>query len=298
MPKLKLVYDTEDDIPEDVRSLELYTKKDNKYVLTGVEGVKTQADIDKLNEALRKERADHTATKGKLTKFGDIDPERVPVLQSELEEAKAKIDTLTKEGKFDETKMQPLIEAAVKRATGPLEREKTQIQRDLDAARKAKEASEATIGTLKTKAKTRAIEAAIRDAAIVEKVLPAAVEDAVMLGGRVFDLEGGDEEDGSGGRIMTRDNVGVTPGLSPKEWLKDMQEKRAHWWAQSQGGGSQGGRGSPGNRADNPWSAEGWNISAQGAYYKTHGAEKAAAAAKAAGSAIGNTKPPQQRHAA
>lgn len=44
-------------------------------------------------------------------------------------------------------------------------------------------------------------------------------------------------------------------------------------------------------KADNPWSAAGWNVTRQGALIKSIGPEKAAGIAKAAGSFIGATKP-------
>jgi hypothetical protein len=42
---------------------------------------------------------------------------------------------------------------------------------------------------------------------------------------------------------------------------------------------------------DNPWSAEKWNVTRQGAIVRAMGVEKAAAIARAAGSVIGATKP-------
>jgi hypothetical protein len=45
------------------------------------------------------------------------------------------------------------------------------------------------------------------------------------------------------------------------------------------------------NRANNPWSKEGWNISRQGAFVTSQGIEKAAALARAVGCTIGSTRP-------
>ena len=61
--KLKLVVEKLDEI--DSKYHDLYTEKDGKYEFTGVEGIKTQADIDRLQTALTKERADHKSTKEK-----------------------------------------------------------------------------------------------------------------------------------------------------------------------------------------------------------------------------------------
>ena len=49
---LKTIYDNEADIPEGFAAL--YTEKNGKWELTGVQGVKTQLDVDRVQEALRK----------------------------------------------------------------------------------------------------------------------------------------------------------------------------------------------------------------------------------------------------
>ena len=284
MDKLKVTYSTTEELPEGFE--QLYTERNGRFELTGIEGVKTQSDIDKVTEGLRKERADHKTTKERLQKFGEVDPETLPATLAELEEARARIETLTKEGVLDPTKTEPLISAAVKRALGPVEREKSQLQRDLDLARKTVVEKDAEVNDLKTSAKQRSIELTLRDAAVTGKVIPQALEDVVMFGSRVFDIT-------DDGRILTRDNVsGVTPGLEAQQWLKDMQQYKPHWWPMSQGGGSRGGPGGGNNRAENPWSNEAWNITNQGKYVREHGAEKGAQAAAAMGSKLGATRPP------
>ena len=82
-----------------------------------------------------------------------------------------------------------------------------------------------------------------------------------------------------------------------KEWLKDMQEAKPHWWPASQGGGAGGGRGGLGGaRADNPWTKEGWNLTKQGQFVRQFGDAKALEAAKAAGlSGLGSTKPAESK---
>jgi hypothetical protein len=285
MAKLKTLYDTKEEVPEGYE--ELYVERNGKFELTGIEGVKTQADIDRYQAALVNEKKEHKGTKEKLQKFGELDPETVPAALAELSEVKAQLDAAIKDGKIDPEKNQAVIDAAVKRALGPVEREKTQIQRDLDAARKSKEVSDAEVVALQSDIKRTKVEGTLRDAALVSKVLPTAIDDAVMVGSRMFELT----EDG---RMLTRDGVGVTPGLEAKEWFKDMQEKRPHWWPLSQGGGARGGSGPGANRAENPFTREGWSVSKQGQVFKTLGAAKAAEMAAAAGVKIGATKPAEK----
>ncbi len=63
--KLKSVYDNSAEIPEAYR--ELYSEREGRMELTAVEGVRTNADIERLQESLRKERDDHKATREKLS---------------------------------------------------------------------------------------------------------------------------------------------------------------------------------------------------------------------------------------
>lgn len=282
--KLKVVYDTAEEIPEGFG--DLFQEKDGKFVLTGVEGIKTQADIDRVNEGLRKERTDHKATKERLQKFGDLNPDELPSKLEELATLQTQIDALKADGKFDEAKLEPMVEARLKRALGPLEREKGDLTRQIALITKAKQDAENEVGVLRTSIMHSGMERTIRDAATGAKILSTAIDDAVMLAMTAF-------EQTEDGRILVKDNnkLGITPGIEAKEFFKDMVDKRPHWWPASVGGGSGGGRGGLISRAENPWSVEGWNVTKQGAFITQHGLEKAAAAATAVGSKIGNTKP-------
>lgn len=282
--KLKTMYEKQDEIPEGFA--DLYVERHGKFELTGIEGVKTQADVDRVSEALRKEKTDHKATKEALTKFGELDPEKVPAQLEELEEVKAQLAAAVKDGKVDPEAVQERIDAAVNRAVGPLQRDKQSLEKQLQAKDKVIGEKEVAIGSLEGNIKRSKIEGLLRDNAIASKVIPTAIDDAVMVGVGMFE-----EIDG---KYVTKDGVGVTPGLEPKEWYKDMQEKRPHWWPASQGGGSRGAGGAVGRNAENPWSEAGWNVTAQGAYVTKHGEAKAAEAAKSVNSKIGATKPTKQ----
>lgn len=283
--KLKTIYDTEEEIPEGFA--ELYTERNGKWELTGVEGVKTPADIERVQEALRKEKNDHKATKQLLVPFEGLDPETIHATATELEEVKAQLDAIKADGTIDEAKLEPIIAARVAQKVAPVEREKVALTRKLDDANKKITDLGGEVTGLKTTIVTGNVERAIRDAAIVEKVNGPAIDDAVMRGTRIFEVS----EDN---RVITRDGVGVTPGLTPKEWLNDMKEKAPHWWPASVGGGAQGGpKGAAGtySGANNPWSKQGWNLTKQGALVRQLGETKAGEIAAQAGSKIGATKP-------
>lgn len=280
--KLKTIYEKQEDIPEGYG--DLYVQRNGKFELSGIEGVKTQADVDRVQEALRKEKADHKAAKDSLAKWGELDPEKVPAALEELEEVKAQLATATKEGKVDEGAVQERIEAAVNRAVGPLQRDKKALETQLNQKDKVIAEKDGEVQNLQGNIKRSKIEGILRDNAIASKVIATAIDDAVMVGLNMFE-----EVDG---KYVTKDGIGVTPGLDPKEWYKDMQEKRPHWWPPSQGGGSRGGSGPTGRTAENPWSREGWNVTKQGQYIRQHGEAKAGEAATSVGSKVGSTKPP------
>jgi hypothetical protein len=280
--RLKTIYDTEAEIPEGYA--DLYTERNGKWELTGIEGVKTQADVDRVQSALTKERSDHKVAKEALKAFEGFDPEEITAQATKLEEVSAQLEAINKDGRIDETKLEPIIAARLKQATAPLEREKLSLQRQLDDQKKNVAEKDGEVLVLKTSITTGNIERQIRDAAAEAKLVPSAVVDAVLHGRSVF-------EQTEDGRTITRDVPGVTPGLSPKEWFRDMQEKAPHWWPATVGGGSRGGSGGSLGRANNPWSKEAWNVTKQGAYVREHGEEKAGQLAAAVNSKVGATKP-------
>lgn len=281
---LKTIYATAEEIPEGYA--DLYTERNGQWELTGVQGVKTQGDVDRVQEALRKEKADHKATKSSLQAFGDLDPTQVHERLENYDSLNEQLEALKAGGAFDEEKMEPIIQSRVRQALGPIEREKTTIQRKLDEATKKIVEKDGEVGTLKSTIVSGTIERAVSDAAIKAKLLPTAITDAVMRARQIFEVT----EDN---RIITKDNSGSTPGLAPDEWFKEQIEKAPHWWPASVGGGSQGSnKGGPGGGyagANNPWSKQGWNITKQGALVRQLGETKAGEIAALAGSHIGAT---------
>lgn len=282
--RLKTIYDTEEEIPEGYA--DLYTERNGKWELTGIEGVKTQADVERVQEALRKEKVEHKATKAALIPFEGLDPEEILTTQTKLEEATAQLEAINKDGRIDETKLEPIIAARIKQAVAPLERDKTNLERQLDGQRKLVTEKDGEVVNLRTSITTDSIERTVREAAVLAKVQATALDDVALRALKIF-------EKTDDGRVITKDVPGTVPGLTPKEWLKDMEDKAPHWWPASVGGGSQGsnsGRGGSYAGANNPWSKEGWNITKQGVLVKTLGIAKAEEIAALVGSKVGSTK--------
>jgi hypothetical protein len=233
---LKALYEKQDEIPEAFRPL--FSERGGKFELTGIEGVKTQGDVDRLSTSLTKERADHKTTKGLLEAWGDLKPDEVRVKLDQYPQLE-----LAAAGKVKE-----LDDAQRKALTAPLERQ-------IDNFKKQVETLTATVTEFKGRERTRNIHDAVRAAAVESKVQATALEDVLLLAERVFDVD-------ADGKVTVKDNAGFTPGLDAKLWLQDMQAKRPHWWPPSQGGGGTGGGG--GGFPDNPWLKANWNVTKQG----------------------------------
>ncbi len=269
--KLKLSYEKREDVPDGYE--ELYDEVDGKFVLTGVEGMKTDADITRLQTSLTNERKEHKATKAKLTAYDGLDPDEVRTKLDTIEELEAKVAAST--GKTDDAAIERLVESRVKRVLAPVERE-----RDTLKAKLAETGQE--VETLKTTNKKDRIDRAVSKVAADMKVVSHAIDDVSLLASTVFEVS----EDGE---VVTKELPGLTPGLTPALWMKDMQEKRPHWWAASVGGGANG-SGLPKGQA-NPWSAKSWNLTEQGKVIREHGADKANQLAKQAGVVVGASRP-------
>lgn len=272
MDPLELVYDKLDAVPEAFRGL--YTEKDGKAVLTHINGMKTQQDVANVQEALRKEREDHNAVKTSLKAWGSLKPDEVQSKLDRIAELEAAAG-----GKLDEEAMQKIIDARLGQKTAPLERQLRDLTAERDTLAQERD-------TLRGSIQRRDMNDVIRSVATEMKVLSTAIPDVEMVAAAYL------ERDATTGEFIVKaDAKGVTPGTDIKGFMKDMQKLRPHWWPASAGGGA-GGGGFGGDNGDNPWSAKGWNMTKQGQYVREHGMAKAQEAAKAAGSAIGATRPP------
>ena len=273
---LQAVHEKIDDIPEQYR--DLYTEKGGKFELTGITGVKTQADVDRLQAALTKEREEHKNAKNALGIWGDLKHEEVVAQLDKIPELEA-----AAKGKLDEAQIEEIVnrrvDGTIKSRTAPLER---QLKAATDTIALLKTDNEKLTG----EKRSRFIGDDVRSELIKNKVIPEAHDDALMIADRIFEIP---EE---GGRPVTKEGVGVTPGITADIWLQEMQPKRPHWWPLSAGGGATGGGRDGGNfMGGNPFSAEHWDVTKQGQIVRTQGREKAEQMAKAAGTTVGGLKP-------
>ena len=264
---LKAVVENLDDVPSQYR--DLYTEKNGKWEITGIEGIRTVEDVNRIQAGLVKEREEHKRTKEKFAAFADLD----------INEVRAKLDRIPEleaaaAGKLDDNKLNEMVEHRLRSKTAPLEREigqlKTQVaEKDKLIANHEQEKRQNKIADAVTKAARKA------------GVADSAVEDAILLAERVFEVD-------DSGAVVVKDNVGVTPGIDPNAWFSEMESKRPHWWGASGGGGSRGGR--PPTTEKNPFSHEHWNLTEQGKLVSTDRV-KAERLATQAGTKIGGQRP-------
>lgn len=275
---LQAIHDKLEDIPEQYQ--ELYTEKNEKFELTGIIGVKTQADVDRLQNSLHKSQQDNKDIKAKFAPWGDMDHAETMALLDripELETAAA--------GKMDDAAIQEAVDRRV-------EGTKASLMAPMERQKKADAETIATLtaenATLRGEKTTRTIHDQVRTQLTKHKVISAAHEDALALADRVLEIR---EDDGE---IVTKENSGFTPGANVDMWLSeiDSENRRVHWWEASGGGGAAGGAASRGTGfANNPWSAGHWNMTQQGQVLTQHGREKADQMAKAAGTTVGGPRP-------
>ncbi len=273
---LELMYEKKEEVPE--AHAELYTETDGKWHLTGINGLVTKVDVDKLNTALGKERTEHKATKSKVAVWADMDKEKVTADLAELTELRAAAEA-REGGKDDKEKFEAGVKAA---AEARIVAAKVVSDREITDLTKVNDDQATEIVGFKSADTVRTIGDAVRLATTAAKVIPTAVPDVLMYAERQFEIN--DE-----GLVLTKAQVGVTPGIAPDIWLSEMQDKRPHWWPASTGGGAGGGAGGTGYDK-NPWSKEYWNLTDQAkAIRLDHG--KAERMATAAGTSIGGKRP-------
>ena len=264
---LKIVEETLDLVEPAFHTL--YTEKEGKFVLTGIDGMKTDADISRLQSALVKERNDHKTVKEKYSVLGDKDPVEILSLLDKIPE----LETLAN-GKIDENKINDIVETRIKAKLSPLERM-------LEAEKVKSSNMESVVKRYEEKDKLATIQSTVRKAAVAANVRPEAIDDALVFAERLFELT-------PEGAVIAKENSGVTQGIDPTMWLSDLQSKKPHWWGETVGGGAGGSNGFRG--VSNPWSADNWNMTEQGKLYNKN-PSKAEQMARAAGTTIGGQKP-------
>lgn len=278
----------ETEVEEGFRSL--FSERGDQFVLTGITGIKPQADFDNVQRALTHEKNNHKQTKDRfrpitfngasIVELNDDDLKPVIEAFDGYAELKAKAESA---GKTDDAKINQLVEERLKGKLAP-------VERDLKAKTDALTAAAEKIAQFETEKRQRTIHDAVRQAITETKVgkfEPTAVDDALLLAERIFDVD-------DQGNVAIKDNVGYTPGVNAAEWLIEIADRKKHWFGETVGGEAKGAK-LNGKLGDNPWTANNWNKTKQGEFILANGEEKAKQAAAAAGSSIDAIYPPKPK---
>lgn len=264
-PSLNLSYQSQDEIPEQYRGL--YTEEDGSFKLTRVVGMKTQDDVNRLTEALNKERNDHKQVRSTLSRLGD----------QSIDDVLAALDRI------------PALEAAAKGAdnideqiAGRLQQETAPLQRTINELTSQLEEAQGQVKEFQAKETRRTIGDAVGQAATKLKMLPEAVDDVAFMANGIF-------ETNEAGQVVAKAGIqGVTPGISPEVWLTELKQTKPFYWPASQGAGGRGGKG--GQSSNNPFTKDNWNLTEQGKLINSNRA-LAEQYASAAGTTIGGPRP-------
>ncbi len=278
---LESSYDTEEAIPEAHR--ELYSKRGDRWELTGVRGVKTQADVARVQSALDLEKKQHKETRDKLRGWSDL---------GELGDVQSRLDRIPEleaaaDGKLDDDAINEIVD---RRVEGRLKSQLAPIERERDTAKRENEELKAERDGLAEWKSGRQLREAIEPH--IANVLPEHREDALDLAQRSFERV---EIDGRADFVVREgvviNGTQITAGLNPKLWAEEIAGLKPGYYPPSEGAGARGSqRGVPGGGA-NPFSADGWNLTKQGQVLREHGADKANALAAAAGTTVGGPRP-------
>ena len=266
-----ILYKTKEEIPAEFASL--FTERNGQWEMTQVEGVKTTADVERVQVGATQERTAHAETKAKLKTYTDAfgdkkvedinkDLDRIPELEA------------SSGGEIDKDKIDTLVDARVRREMAPIQRENETLKTENGELK-------SSVGDFETKDKSRTIRDGLRKAGT----------DAKMEGGAIDDLlryESEFEIDAAGA-VVTKEGSSFTVGVEPNAFVTDMKDKRPHWWGPSHGGGAGGNQGGA-TGGENPFSHKHWNLTKQGAVVRADPA-KAEQLAKSAGTRVGGPRP-------
>jgi len=196
----------------------LYTEQDGVYVLN-VEGVKPEAEMEKVLGALSKERNANKEAQKKLKQFGDVTPDDFNHLSDRVAELQAK----------DSKDVDALIKARMM----PFEREKEQLAQERDNA--MTELSELRSNLMNSKRDT-----AIADMA-AGKIKPEFMKDAKLRA--KYELQYNDDING----------FVDSEGLKAEDWFTKQILETPSWELDSHGAGVKGGTKAKNTVSNNPF---------------------------------------------
>lgn len=290
---LKAEYDSIEDVPEVHR--ELYSERGGKYVVTGIEGIALPGDVRKLKDENGGWRIKHRDATSALSSWQSLRNHEGAAFEKP-EDVQALLDGIPSLKSAAEAGGSKSAEAVKKQVEEEAKRIEGKYQRQINEAGTKVSAAEKRIQNLENQQRQAFVHAFVQKQIAdskIGKVRPSAVEDILLYADRHLTVVEERDEDGNlvFKDVRTKSGAGVTEDVDVAAWLGEMQQRKGHWYEDSEGAGSGNrGRGGAGG-GSNPWSKEGWSKTAQGQYARQYGLEKAAAMARAAGTWIGASAP-------
>jgi hypothetical protein len=220
---LKTQYEKAEDIPEAMK--EFFKEVDGKHILQA-EGLKTQTDVDKIQDALRKEREDHASAKAKAKEAANA-----------LATANDKIEILEKNGGDDDdrepTNAERLELAQLRRDVKTLAEDRDNYKTDFEGL-----SGEVTANTIKD---------------VLRKQFPAHINKDALE--REIDFAV-DKFTVSEGKVLTKAELGANGGLTPEEFAASVVKANSYLGIESNSGGATGGSGKGSQNDDSEDTAE------------------------------------------
>jgi hypothetical protein len=227
-------------------------------------------DVEKLKAALANERESHKATKSRFSGV-DLTADEIQQLRDEADDLRFQLENAPKAR--DPQEMEDRAELLAARKTRELDRE-------LQALREQNSSFNEAIKLHEAAANQRMLRDAAMDAVSGDKgikLVDSAREDLIPFVERSFEMN-------DLGEIVSKEGIGLEPGLTIREALNEMQAsgRRSHWFAQSTGAGASGSKGGAAAGGPNPFAKDSFNMTEIGRLIKSDPA-RAKALAKAAG---------------
>lgn len=203
---LKYIMDTMEGVDPVIAGL--YTQKDGKYVLSGIDGVVPKAKLDEF-------RNNNIDLNNRLTAFGDIKPEDVKELQRKYAEAEIRLKGTED---FDK-KVNEVVES--------------RINAFRETATTEKAALETANKSLSSLLEEVVLENVVAKDAVKLGVADTAIDDVILRARTVFTVDGKTPKAvGADGKpVYGKD--GVTP-LSVGEWVDGLKKTSPHLFKQSE----------------------------------------------------------------
>lgn len=223
----------------------LYTERDGKFEITGIEGMRTSADVERVQEALRKERIVASGYKTKLGGFGERTPETIEEMETQVEDLTTQIEGLKREGGPNDEDLDKLVETRSVARIRPIERTLAKVTKQLEEITGER-------NTLAAERTRGSVVAAVERAAQSKDVL---VEKEVLSSGDIADWAARVFEIVDGETVSREGLPGVSQGLTPEQVFLDMKESgnRSYWFGATKGAGASGGKGGDMQGGENPF---------------------------------------------